>query len=531
MCQLAVCRLPVFGSFLLSSGLYYQMKGKMKITQPIAGLLLLAFGWVHPACAQQVGWVRYPVAYDLQKVGYPPVAFAPVADGRFYYIEYWPEGPGKATSDYYLQSVKPQYVQGAEEYTEAWAVPIRVANDPKMEPIRVIAGGQQLAVVGRTAVKDPATSIQFFNLSGQLMGRQQYLSPARKNLGDYADYLYTDAKKQYLAWLGYEPGASAKSRSYHASVFSLEGRRLWTEELNVPHTLGRRGVCDAAVDGNGNLYLALVDESPTGTVADTAYGPIVLRYDWKTRGWTQHRLALPGHYCHTVQLETNELGQLMATALLGEADKGLPMRLNENGKLLYWSQLGYVQLNMATQLLLETARLEAPLPDEFAKRYAAETAEGARFGDFRTHYTGDQLLLMMEQQYDKPKPTGRVYVRKDVAALSLQANSSKLNWASAVAKNQTDYSSGRIGYTPALTNLFLHLAYMSDVGGTGKLMLSSINLETGEHLDKELLDNSSGNLFFFTQRSAQTATDRLLLLGLGSPGRNEYTLTHIKSLP
>lgn len=494
-------------------------------------ILLLSLCLCSTLMAQQLGWVRYPVAYEIQKLGHPPVKFATIEGGRFFYVEYWPEGPDKAVTGYYLQSVKPQIVEGQEEYVEAWNKPIRYANDADMDPRYLQASTNSICLAGRAKVGgNEATMVQYYGMDGSYIGKQQYLSPYRKSLGNYRDYYYPSADKRLLCWMGYNPDEPASKRSYYASVYSDDGRKVWGEELRIPEVNNRRVVCDAAVDLRGNLYVALVDEAPTGLEADKQYKPVIARYDYKAKTWSTKTLEFEGTSCSTVRLYPTAGEELIAISLIMKGETGVPNALNAAGKMMYMTDMLYHKLNMRTTNLAELATWQNPLPENFVKRYKDET-EGAQFSGYQWIEKDDQLVLLMEQSYEKVKTAGRVYFRKDVGMISLSVSKNELQWVNYMDKNQNDFGDSRIGYTPAITDMFIHFVYMSDVGGDGKLMLSSVNRETGEHIDKELGENRSGNLFFFTQRSVQTEPGRVVLLGLGDPKRNEYTLTHIKGLP
>ncbi|MBX3101398.1 MAG: hypothetical protein KF690_02715 [Bacteroidetes bacterium] len=498
--------------------------------RPFICLLACLFACV-PLSAQKLSGVPYPVGYEIQKMGWPS-KLAAIPGGRFFYVEFWKQGPGKPTTGYYLQSVKPQMTKEGEEFVEAWSVLTHKPQDPFIDVNNVIATEKSVAIMGRITPKGsaPATVIQYFDMAGQLLGAQQYLSPYRKNIGNYEDSYYMSPDGSKLLWLGYNPAEPAKKRVYYAAVYSDDGRKVWSGELNPAGTQDRLIATDAAVDNTGNLYLGMADESPTGGEPDKAFAPKVLRYDYKTKQWQERKLEFEGHTCLTVRLQPLADDMLGVVALMMDGDKGFPNQLNSGGKQLYWSSVGWTRLHLRSQDLASKGSFQEPVTPKMAAKYKSETL-GARFGQFRFLEKGGKLYLLAEQSWDELRSGGQQYFRHDVAMLGIDVATDKLLWMNLMDKEQTDYSPAMISYVPALTDMFIHMVYMSDVGGGGKMMLASVNRETGEHLKKELATNERGNLLFFTRRSVQTEPQRLVLLGMGDPKKNEYLILQIKPLP
>lgn len=492
-------------------------------------LLLLCLACTY-TYGQKLTGVPYPVGYEIQKMGWPS-KLAAIPGGRFFYVEFWKQGPGKPTTGYYLQSVKPQMTQEGEEFVEAWSVLTHKPQDPYIDVNNVVATEKSVAVMGRITPKGapPATVIQYFDMAGQLLGAQQPLSPYRKNIGNYEDHYYTSPDGSKLCWLGYNPAEPAKKRTYYAAVYGDDGKKLWGAEL-TPNVQDRLIATDAAVDNTGNLYLGLVDEAPTGGEPDKAYKPQVMRYDYKTKLWQARALEFEGATCLSVLLQPLAEDNLGVLALMMDGNKGVPNQLNSGGKMLYWSSTGWTRLNLRSQDLAARGSFQEPVAPKIVAKHK-DQVQGARFSQFQFMVQGSKVYFLAEQAYDELKPGGQQYFRKDVAMVAIDAAADKLLWMNVMDKEQTDYSPALIGYTPAMGDMFLHMAYMSDVGGGGKLMLASVNKETGEHLKKELASNERGNLLFFTRRSVQTEPKRLVLMGRGDPKKNEYLLLQIQPLP
>jgi hypothetical protein len=232
-----------------------------------------------------------------------------------------------------------------------------------------------------------------------------------------------------------------------------------------------------------------------------------------------------------MKLHITDQDQLMVLAATGTKEEtGL-----KNGEELerdagYWQDFCMRRYSIRRQMTQMTETCTA-VPDSLIERYRQRETGPANFSTSRVVTDSSQMYWLMEEAYKAKGLRGQQYRRYDVGILQFDRKSSQLNWANFIKKRQrTRRSKELLSYSHFLTPTFLHLVYLTETGASGRIVVQSINRDSGGHLTKPLISNESGRFLFFPQRSVRI-DDRLMLMGMGHPNEQDYYLLRITQFP
>ena len=484
--------------------------------------------------AQELKIVPYRVqGYNIDEVGYPSDMVSTGYEQDFAYVEWWERGQVRSSANFYLQFMRPSRKKsGGWNYDEVNAVPLTRPDEGQMKFKSLHALDGHLAVVGNMTNDrgEPTLKMQIFTRSGSRKGKPTTLTPFRKELDEHTHLIRTAPDGSHIAWLGLPNEQNPKETAYYAVCYTAEGRLAWREQIRVPNPGDDHVLTDYAVDKRGNLFLLMEDAEPEGTMADRETPPRVVWYKSKAQKFEIIDLKLPGYSYAYVDFHIAEGDQLVVGAATSKQD-GPQLK---NGSQLdegerAWSNFSYRRFNIMRNMLLE-AQTDTDVPDSLVKRYE-ETEDGANFSTSRFIVAGEQVFWLLEEHFTKGKLRGTMFANYDVGVLSFDRTAGDLQWASFMDKQQRDFGSRQfLGYSPAVTETFLHLAYLTERGASGKVRMASVNRNSGGLLKKTIISNQTGRFTFFPRRHIQLQ-ERLLMIGMGDPSKQEYYLLQIEQLP
>jgi hypothetical protein len=485
--------------------------------------ILLAGLTLSFASAQKITREKvFPITgYSPATMGYP-FKIVPGKEGNFIYIEYWTPGEGRRSANYYLQ----QYNDRMEEL---WFAPVTKEGSPKLKLLDLFRTDEIVAVVGTqysVTTKTEDVKVQFFGLDGKEKGALQKMSLYDKKCkkGFENEFAQSPDKSQLL-WMGHNPTASAKKRREFVSVWS-KGAMVWGKELTIPHvTDGKYRVKQVLVDNKSNAYFLLQYELSTNTIKDTANLPIILRYDYREKKFTEHVLKFPGNSVPEIKMHLNQKGQMLTTGILSDGTNGGFLNgAKAHGTALRWNKIFYKQFDIERELTLSKEYL-MDIPQNWVDKYGQN---GANFSKSEIVEHGNRIYWINEEFYNQMHNDQLQFLFYDIATVAIDMTTGKIDWANNFEKRQRDYKSGHIfSYTQGISGDKLNLVYLSDKGAQGKLMASSFDLNSGAVTHKDLALNDRSTYMFFPRRSAMVDANRMILMGVGEPTRNEYNLIEI----
>lgn len=501
-------------------------------------LLLASIGLSSVVTAQELTTVAFRVGgYNINEVGYP-TRIVPGPDNKMYYTEWWVQGSGRRYTNRYLQALKPVMKDRGEIYDEMWARPLTEPNEQKMDYLETFSMEGAVAVVGNQPnpndKKGLLTVVRFFDHDGRPMGPLQTMTPFRTKTRDYEDFFTVGPNKQHLLWLGYPAGEKPKKAVYFCAVWRDNGRKLWREKLRIPPNIHKDEyvITQGMLDKRGNaFFLMLPQDGYTGTPEDSLLPPKIVRYDYREGNFDSYTLDFPGYSAPLMKIQVTADDMLNVFAIIsrqegesftngGKTDKGERK----------WSGLALKRYSLMQNMALKVDTLY-DFDADFLKKYK-DAERQPNFRDAKVIYENNSLYLLLEEAYNQLKPRGTQYLRYDVATFAFNTDKNEHLWTTVVEKRQRDYAAPTlIGYTTGVTDMFLHLVYLTERGARGKVVLRSINRETGGVVEKELISNERGEFLFFPERSAQLQDGRMVLMGIGNPNKNDYFLLQIKQLP
>ena len=141
----------------------------------------------------------------------------------------------------------------------------------------------------------------------------------------------------------------------------------------------------------------------------------------------------------------------------------------------------------------------------------------------------NQLYWVMEEFYTQIHNKRLQFLYYDIGVIRMDMAEGKIKWASFFEKKQRDYESGEmLSYVPGIVEGNLHFVYLNERGAQGKVVCSTMNLESGEVTEKTLLKNDYARALFFPQRSSMVDDNTMMLMGVGHPNEDNYSLIQIE---
>ena len=471
--------------------------------------------------------LEVPVSIPITQIGYPS-KIMPGEEGMFVYREYWQEGQGRRFANEYIQAYT------IDKFSETWFTPITEPRAPRMKVLDMFRLNSSYVLLGQQyggpKGKDILVNARFFGLDGRTMGEPVKVSNYdKKAKTGFQEYFAVSAKKKKLMWMGHNPQEAAAKRRYFFTVYSDNGRMDWTKNLTIPHVADDKyRVEQALVDERGNVYMALMYEELTNKEKDTLNLPIILRYDADENKLMEHKLEFPGASVPELQLHINESGELVVMGVLsqvGEDSTGFMNLTKHQGASLRWNQLIYKKFRIERELKLEQ-EFTLDIPETWMERYGKR---GANFKDFRIMEADNQLYWIMEEVYTQIHNKRLQHLYYDVGVIRMDMEEGQIKWATFFEKEQRDYESGELlSFVPGIVGDNLHFVYLNQRGAQGKVVCSTVNLENGEVTEKGLLSNEYARALFFPARSGMVNKNTMMLMGVGHPNEDNYSLISIK---
>lgn len=471
--------------------------------------------------------IEVPVKIPINQIGYPS-KIMPGEEGKFVYKEYWNEGQGRRFSN--------EYVQGytLDKFNEVWFTPITEPRAPRMKVLDMFRLKSKYVLLGQQyggpKGKDIVVNAKFITLDGRSAGPPVKVSCYdKKAKTGYEDYFAVSRNKTKLLWMGHNPGAAAKSRRYFFTVYGDNGRMDWTQNLKIPHVEEDKYVVkQAVVDERGNIYMMMMFEELTNKEKDTLNLPIIVRYDADEKKFMEHKLEFPGASVPELKLHINEKGELVVMGVLsgaGADSTGFMNLTKHEGASLHWDKLIYLKFRIQRELQLDQD-FTMDIPEEWTKKYGER---GANFSEFEILEADNQLYWVMEEHYTQIHNKRLQHLYYDIGVIRMDMEAGQIKWASFFEKKQRDYESGEmLSYVPGIVEGNLHFVYLNERGAQGKVVCSSMNLETGEVTDKTLMKNEYARALFFPQRSGMVDENTMMLMGVGHPNEDNYSLIQIE---
>lgn len=488
-------------------------------------LLLGLFAWGFGLNGQKISNEKiFPVDYPIMNIGYPS-KMVPNTDGSFIYLEYWPQSPGgKKVAGYYLQSYD-------KAYKEEWSMPLtKQGTAPVKEVIDLVRFDQSVGVLAyqfSPSIKRDQVKMQVFSLDGQPIGGLQTVSSyTKKEKKDYVDEFAFSENQSKMLWLGHNPTASAKSRQFFCSVWDGQGKKVWGKKLFLPHIEEDKYlVKQATVDNRGNAYFLLNYEEMTNTEKDTAFKPVVVRYDYRENKYTEHTLNFPNASVQESRIYVTSKGDLAFLGVLSDGSgKGFMNGAKRFETALSWDQIVFQRYDIQRELRL-SAEYTMDFPEAWLKTYKER---GANFSRGEVVEAKGKLYWILEEFYTQIHGGQPQYLFYDVATVAIDIESGNAAWATTFTKKQRDYKSGRLlSYVRGMAGNELHFVYLNERGAQGKIVCTSLNLADGSVRKSNLAANERATYLFFPARSTMVDEGKMILMGVGNPVGNDYKLIEV----
>ena len=305
-------------------------------------------------------------------------------------------------------------------------------------------------------------------------------------------------------------------------------RFIWNpqfEPYSAAYTDGKYKVQQSAVDGKGNLYLLLINESPTNTSKDTLLKPWILSYDFRENKFAEHKVNFPNSSVPEGCIHITREGELIFSGILSDGSaNGFLNGAKAFPTALKWNKISLKKFNISRELTL-TTEYTIELPEALLKRYSAN---GANFSKSMILDQGKQIYWILEENWTQIHNKELQFLFYDIAVVAFDIETGKIDWANFFEKKQRDYRSGNLlSYVPGIASGKLNFVYLSERGAQGKILASAFDLKTGVVAHKELVSNFNSDFLFFPKRSGMVTPQSMILMGVGRPNENEYKLIRI----
>ncbi len=460
--------------------------------------------------------------YQLRDVGYPSNLIA-IDEQTFAYVEFWRKGVMGMLYDGCYISKMNRYYEGTRPKP---IHPKEMVAD--IRSVRLYRIGSSIATTFKTYDKKNSNKIYatFFDLRLNPRGETFVLGYQLRSHDKIVQWVKAATHGNHLIWWAYDPSLPWKKRHHYVAVYNSSGRSLYNRILLLPHHYEGYRLVEVDTDSKGNLIGILMPERWQYTPEDTAFPPILFHYDYRTKTFFWDTLKTFAHQVPVLQSYVQDNTLLLFGVLAHPDSQAIKNGTLSDAKPLPWSHLLFARYDLNRRLWRDTLQI-TPLPDSLLIVFKER---GSNFKDFRIVSDQEQPLIywLWEEFYTQMKPKGKMFYRYWVAALCYDLDSLKWRWCAIIRKQQRDYVHDKLlSFTPAVSNVFLNILFITEKGAAGKMMCYAINKKTGEYISKLLAHNENSDLYFFPERSAQLSPKVLMLLGPGDPRQNAYRILQI----
>jgi hypothetical protein len=461
--------------------------------------------------------------YSLSQMGYPK-RVVPGEKGGFGFVEFWTQGEGRQFPNYYMQGY-------TDKIEEEWFRPVTKQGTAKLENLDVMKMKASYAVTGYQysgAAKRTQLMAQLFAVKGgaEKGGLTQVSTYDKKTRKLFEDVVVLSPDSSKFAWMGHNPREKSAKHRVFFNVMSDGGQSLWKGEIMPPHLKEKYYISQSLVDNRGHVYMLLRYETATNTPKDTANLPIIVRYDYREKKFSEHQLQFPGASVPEVSMHLNQKGDLVVLGILADGSaQGFLNGEKSRGVGLKWNKIVYKKFNIERELhLAQEAVLD--FPESALTRYSQR---GANFSEFRTMESGKNVFWIMEEAYTQEHNGQLQFVYYDIATVAIDMEAGVISWASSFEKKQRDYTNGQmLSFTPGIANGALRFVYLTERGASGKIVCTNMAIADGRTETIDIALNNKEMNLFFPRRSAQVSPTAMILLGVGNPVGNEYKLMKIQ---
>ena len=480
---------------------------------PIAVLLGLALGSFFPMSAQVISSEQvFPVeGYSVFEMGYP-LKVAPGGAGKFVYLEWWAQGKqGRRDANYYLQNY------GTRDYVEYWFKPLTDMGFERMSVSDLIKMEHVYAVIGKQYRPDldrqVFTVARFFDLEGKPVDfKPALLSTFPKNNKNQAEWVTASPQKKALLWFG------VYGKDCYMSLWGSYGGNRWEKTAEIPYSKEKYEVDQVKVTDNGEIYLLLINnKTPSAPLILAKYLPVEEQFQ------TVLVNRDPSHNLAEVKMDLNPSGEI---TLCGVYSSTGAIGLSNGAKfakpdIKNYSHLFFQRFTENKSEWTTTVDSVYAVPEKWIS-FFEET--GSNFSSLKVFSTRAQTALVLEEQYSDRKKS--YYYSMGIASFDMKTG--QLLWSDIVEKKQRDQGSAHfMSYVPGVVGDRLRLIYLTERGARGKLMCTSLNMETGKRRDKMLASNESAEYLVFPKRSGMVSSHEMVLVSMGNPSQNNYKLITI----
>ena len=436
---------------------------------------------------------------------------------RFAYLEYWAEGKEKRRiSNYYLQSY------GTRNYVEHWFKPVTNEGFEGMEVKDLLRLERMYAVIGRQYLEEERaihTVCRFFALDGTPKGDEprKLSTYERKQRKGFRDTTLVSPGQKVMLWVGTD------GKNVLATTWNEMGNKIWDTTLTLPFLSDRYKIKEVLVDDGANPIFLLAPLMPTPDK------PLMLvKYLHEKEEYYTEQIILSevGSVIH-VRCDIRKGGGIVVAGVIADGAgvgirNGVKFRNQANNRMWNHVFFRYYEPKKAGAHDLElVGDMVSPVPGRWLKRYSEE---GANFNLSNLIVSEKNAVFMLEENYETRK---KLYYY-DVACLAFDLTTGELVWNEIIKKRQRDtHSDAFMSYVAGISRGKLRIVYLTERGAAGKLLCTSVDLQTGKRKDKMLASNEEAKYLFFPKRSGMVSNYDMVLIGRGNPSQNDYKLITI----
>ncbi|MCB0842585.1 MAG: hypothetical protein KDE26_04880 [Bacteroidetes bacterium] len=465
----------------------------------------------------------FPVeGYSVFEAGYP-VKIAPGTENKFVYLEFWAEGKEKRRIDnYYIQSY------GIRDYVEHWFRPVTNEGFEPMEVKDLVRLEKSYAVIGLQFKEDDKTVHtvgRFYDLDGQSKTTEPVkISNFKKRpKKDYLEWLEVSPRTKYMVWMGQD----FKKEINYVTVWNGDGDKVWEKEITIPNLNENYRVNELKIDDRGEVYFLLEPDVPFLNRREKK--PIImLRYQAEKETFLTEVVHVDEEAdimkSHFAFLRGGDI--VIAGVLSKDEEEGIKngSKLGTEGITRNWTHLflkRYTRDKDNRDILTIKADSISAIPSGWIKQYEEE---GSNFNLSELVVDEDYCALILEEHY---KTKQKLYYY-DLGCVGFDTKDGSVTWSRIINKRQRDSQSDAfMSYVSGVSRNRLRLVYLTERGAAGELLCTSIEMKTGKRKDKMLASNEATNYLFFPARSGMVSNFEMVLIGMGNPTQNDYSLITI----
>ncbi len=459
--------------------------------------------------AEQVFPVR---GYSIFEKGYP-VKIIPGAGTQFHFIEYWAAGEqGRPSANHYLQTYQ------TYDFSEAGFVPVTPPGEPLMQVSDLRPMGEGMVVIGvqeRTEDGYMHTVANFFDQRRQRLNESTVVIGTQegRRRRKYKEWTAISPQGSYLLWVGHN------KRNFYAGLYDRYGEQQWQTQLEFPDMEQDFLLSDVAVDERGLPYLLLRPKKKEPGVPLS-----LLRFRHESGEFLEELLTFDQQtVVHGGRIDLRADTMLLISGTVQQMqDSVFLINGEELEEERVWTDffLANYAIENETELRQKYLTLN-PIPPAWVERFQGEEGPQSNFKEMRLMAHNGQLLLLHEEQYQH-RDTWHYY---DLGVQALNLANGERQWQQLIAKRQRDRGTdAALSYVAGISRNRLRLVFLTERGARGKLMCTSLDLADGERRNRYLASNETAQYLFFPRRSSMINGREMVLLGLGSPGKNDYKL-------